>query len=76
MQKKNLKHDKTKTLIYSFDASDNRKHFCPNYNLILSGKVNDGTNAIIDADVTLTHLPTNSVYRAKTDKQGRYSSKI
>ncbi|MEN2416289.1 TonB-dependent receptor [Flavobacterium mesophilum] len=39
----------------------------------LSAKVNDGTTAVIDADVTLTHLPTNAVYKAKTDKQGRFS---
>ncbi len=39
----------------------------------LSAKVNDGTSAVIDADVTLTHLPTNAVYRVKTDKQGRFS---
>ncbi len=39
----------------------------------LSAKVNDGTSAVIDADVTLTHLPTNAVYRTTTDKQGRFS---
>ncbi|MBZ4035460.1 carboxypeptidase regulatory-like domain-containing protein [Flavobacterium sp. 17A] len=39
----------------------------------LSSKVNDGTTAVIDADVTLTHLPTNAVYRTTTDKQGRFS---
>ncbi|UPZ14740.1 TonB-dependent receptor [Flavobacterium humidisoli] len=39
----------------------------------LSAKVNDGTNPVIDAQVTLTHLPTNAVYRATTDKQGRFS---
>ncbi|WET03041.1 TonB-dependent receptor [Flavobacterium sp. YJ01] len=39
----------------------------------LSAKVNDGTTAVIDAEVTLTHLPTNAVYRATTDKQGRFS---
>jgi len=39
----------------------------------LSAKVNDGTSPLIDAEVTLTHIPTNSVYRAVTDKQGRFS---
>ncbi|MBB4802666.1 hypothetical protein HNP37_002741 [Flavobacterium nitrogenifigens] len=39
----------------------------------LSAKVNDGTTAVIDAEVTLTHLPTNAVYRTTTDKQGRFS---
>ncbi|MRX69786.1 Carboxypeptidase regulatory-like domain-containing protein [Flavobacterium resistens] len=39
----------------------------------LTAKVNDGTSPVIDAEVTLTHLPTNAVYRAKTDKQGRFS---
>ncbi|KAF2082420.1 TonB-dependent receptor [Flavobacterium sharifuzzamanii] len=39
----------------------------------LSAKVNDGTSAVIDAEVTLTHLPTNAVYKATTDKQGRFS---
>ncbi|KIO50783.1 TonB-dependent receptor [Flavobacterium hibernum] len=39
----------------------------------LSAKVNDGTSPLIDAEVTLTHLPTNSLYKAKTDKQGRFS---
>ncbi len=39
----------------------------------LSAKVNDGTAAVIDAEVTLTHLPTNAVYKGKTDKAGRFS---
>ncbi|MCD0465131.1 TonB-dependent receptor [Flavobacterium sp. ENC] len=39
----------------------------------LSAKVNDGTSALIGAEVTLTHLPTNAVYNATTDKQGRFS---
>ena len=39
----------------------------------LSAKVNDGTTAVIGAEVTLTHLPTNAVYRATTDKSGRFS---
>src|SRR4051812_23326116 len=39
----------------------------------LSAKVSDGTSTVIDADVTLTHLPTNSVCRTKTDRQGRFS---
>lgn len=39
----------------------------------LSSKVNDGTSAVINADVTLTHLPTNAVYRTTTDKLGRFS---
>ena len=39
----------------------------------LSAKVNDGTSAVINADVTLTHLPTNAVYKTTTDKQGRFS---
>ncbi|MFC0779636.1 TonB-dependent receptor domain-containing protein [Flavobacterium sp. HJSW_4] len=39
----------------------------------LSAKVNDGTAAVIGAEVTLTHLPTNAVYRATTDKAGRFS---
>ena len=39
----------------------------------LTAKVNDGTSAVTDADITLTHLPTNAVYRTTTDKQGRFS---
>src|SRR4051812_39044764 len=39
----------------------------------LSAKVNDGTTVLNDAEVTLTHLPTNAVYRTTTDKQGRFS---
>lgn len=39
----------------------------------LTGKVNDGTNALNDAEITLKHLPTNSVYKATTDKLGRFS---
>ena len=39
----------------------------------LTAKVNDGTSPLTGAEVTLTHLPTNSVYRAVTDKQGRFS---
>ncbi len=39
----------------------------------LSAKVNDGTSPLIGAEVTLTHLPTNSVYKGTTDKQGRFS---
>ncbi|RXM44542.1 TonB-dependent receptor [Flavobacterium sp. YO64] len=39
----------------------------------LTAKVNDGTGPLIEAEVTLTHLPTNSVYKAVTDKQGRFS---
>lgn len=39
----------------------------------LSAKVNDGTNAVLNAEVTLTHLPTNAIYKTTTDKQGRFS---
>lgn len=39
----------------------------------LSAKVSDGTSPLTGAEVTLTHLPTNAVYRAVTDKQGRFS---
>jgi uncharacterized protein (DUF2249 family) len=39
----------------------------------LSAKVNDGTSPLADAEVTLTHIPTNAVYRAVTNKQGRFS---
>ncbi|MFD2940730.1 TonB-dependent receptor [Flavobacterium notoginsengisoli] len=39
----------------------------------LSARVNDGTSPLTGAEVTLTHLPTNAVYKAVTDKQGRFS---
>ena len=39
----------------------------------VSGKVNDGTTIISGAEVIFTHLPTNAVYRASTDDQGRFS---
>ncbi|WP_289662119.1 TonB-dependent receptor [Flavobacterium panacagri] len=39
----------------------------------LSARVNDGTSPLTGAEVTLTHLPTNAVYKATTDKQGRFS---
>ena len=39
----------------------------------LNGKVFNGTTSVIEATVTLTHLPTNSVYETTTDKQGRFS---
>lgn len=39
----------------------------------VSGKVKNGDSAITNADIVLKHLPTNSVYRGTTDKQGRFS---
>ena len=39
----------------------------------LNGKVTDGDNPIINASVTIIHLPTNSSYEAVTDKKGRFS---
>lgn len=39
----------------------------------LTGKVTDGSSLIVDASVTVTHLPTNTVYETTTDKQGRFS---
>ncbi|SFC95552.1 TonB-dependent receptor [Flavobacterium phragmitis] len=39
----------------------------------LSARVNDGTSPLTGAEVTLTHLPTNAVYKATTDKLGRFS---
>ncbi|MEC4005218.1 carboxypeptidase regulatory-like domain-containing protein [Flavobacterium sp. SUN052] len=39
----------------------------------LTGKVTDGSTVIVDATITLVHLPTNSVYETTTDKQGRFS---
>ncbi|MFM7018743.1 carboxypeptidase-like regulatory domain-containing protein, partial [Flavobacterium sp.] len=39
----------------------------------LSGKVTDGNAPVVEANVTLTHLPTNSVYETTTDKQGRFN---
>tara|TARA_R110000868_G_scaffold146772_1_gene367751 strand:+ start:4676 stop:7306 length:2631 start_codon:yes stop_codon:yes gene_type:complete len=39
----------------------------------VSGKVNDGESIVADAEVILTHQPTNAVYKGTTDKQGRFS---
>ena len=39
----------------------------------LNGKVTDGDAPLVDATVTIIHLPTNSSYEAVTDKKGRFS---
>jgi len=39
----------------------------------VSGKVTDGTSAVVDASVVLTHTPTNTNYETTTDKQGRFN---
>ncbi len=39
----------------------------------INGKVTDGDLPIANALITLTYLPTNSVYEIETDKKGRFS---
>lgn len=39
----------------------------------INGKVTDGDLPIANAFITLTYLPTNSVYETETDKKGRFS---
>ncbi len=38
-----------------------------------SGKVSDGSAAVFDAAIILTHIPTNTVYESTTNKQGRFN---
>ncbi len=39
----------------------------------INGKITDGDLPIANASITLTYLPTNSVYETETDKKGRFS---
>ncbi|MEC4005217.1 carboxypeptidase-like regulatory domain-containing protein [Flavobacterium sp. SUN052] len=39
----------------------------------LNGKVTDGEAPIVNATVTIIHLPTNASFEAITDKKGRFS---
>ena len=38
----------------------------------ISGKISDGTAPVVDAAITLTHLPTNTQFQTTTDKSGRF----
>ncbi|HNP32895.1 MAG TPA: carboxypeptidase-like regulatory domain-containing protein [Flavobacterium sp.] len=39
----------------------------------LSGKVTDGDKPIVNATITIIHLPTNASFDTTTDKKGRFS---
>ncbi|MFZ4106294.1 carboxypeptidase-like regulatory domain-containing protein [Flavobacterium sp.] len=39
----------------------------------INGKVTDGDFPIANVFITITYLPTNSIYETETDKKGRFS---